>query len=312
MPSPCSVATNNTDLLVPTSMLPGLTPFQNGSEGGSVRPSVSVTAPPALPSHTNTADLDDVILECGIFPLIKKDRDLEAAVNDPPQALEWNKRFPDGTIVVYTDGSGIGNRASGFGIYFGRGHVLNRSQIIPGREHSSGRAEIIAAQVALRRLRNWDGYRNEPVILRTDYLPLVNAMRDSSKGRFAREYEKVRELALRFPKGVAFEHVHGHDDHLGNQEADRLAREATEDARQTRSASARVFGRRVHQQTTVTYKKMSRSMSRPKYTRNAYPIGKPQRKINRESRERSRNNDALYVQSHSAFVAGRRGSDEIK
>ncbi|EPB70043.1 ribonuclease HI [Ancylostoma ceylanicum] len=138
---------------------------------------------------------------------------------DKSPLKEWNKRFPEGTIVVYTDGSCIDNRASGFGVYFGPDHELNRSERIIGPIHNSGLAEILGAQTALRSLRNWRGYKNEPVILRTDFLPLVRAMQErSSYGRFDEEMDEVRRLAMSFPNGVQFQHVYAHDGDPGNEQ----------------------------------------------------------------------------------------------
>ncbi|ETN82101.1 ribonuclease HI [Necator americanus] len=145
----------------------------------------------------------------------------------------------DSYVKVYTDGSCIDNRASGFGVYFGPDHELNRSERIIGPIHNSGLAEILGAQTALRSLRNWRGYKNESVILRTDFLPLVQAMNESvNDGRFGNEIEEVRSLAESFPRGVQFEHVYAHDGDPGNEQADTLARIATADARRACSASA--------------------------------------------------------------------------
>uniref|UniRef100_A0A9J2PZT4 RNase H type-1 domain-containing protein n=1 Tax=Ascaris lumbricoides TaxID=6252 RepID=A0A9J2PZT4_ASCLU len=147
-------------------------------------------------------------------------------------------------LRVYTDGSCVDDRASGIGIFFGKDHPLNISKAIEGREHNSCLAEIIAAQTALKTLRNWKLYRsyplrvtidgpsgcwegaisntkcnsNEAVILRTDFLPLVSAMKSSGYcGRFHDDYAILKEEAKRFPKGVEFEHVFGHEGEPGNE-----------------------------------------------------------------------------------------------
>ncbi|VDM80413.1 unnamed protein product [Strongylus vulgaris] len=113
-----------------------------------------------------------------------------------------------------------------------------KSERIIGPVHNSGLAEILGAQTALRLLRKWRGYKNEPVILRTDFLPLVKAMSEGgSDGRFSEQIEEVRKLATKFPKGVEFQHVYAHDGDPGNEQADALARMATAEARRARSAS---------------------------------------------------------------------------
>ncbi|KAK6022589.1 hypothetical protein OSTOST_11701, partial [Ostertagia ostertagi] len=93
---------------------------------------------------------------------------------------------------------------------------LFRSERIIGPIHNSGLAEILAAQMALRSLRKWKGYKNEPVILRTDFLPLVRAYEWWHK--FAEEMETVRSLAMEYPNGVQFEHVYAHDGDPGNEQ----------------------------------------------------------------------------------------------
>uniref|UniRef100_A0A183VCY9 RNase H domain-containing protein n=1 Tax=Toxocara canis TaxID=6265 RepID=A0A183VCY9_TOXCA len=95
---------------------------------------------------------------------------------------------------------------------------LNMSKAIKNREHNSCLAEIIAAQTALKTLRNWKLYRDEAVILRTDFLPLVSAMNNSGyNGRFHEDYEVLKDEARKFPKGVEFEHVFGHEGEPGNE-----------------------------------------------------------------------------------------------
>ncbi|KAE9421560.1 hypothetical protein Angca_004763 [Angiostrongylus cantonensis] len=231
----------------------------------------------------------------GDSSLFDNDREFEALKANKSAQKEWNKRFPEGTIVVYTDGSCIDNRASGFGIYFGPNHPLNRSEKIIGPIHNSGLAEILAAQMALQLLRNWDGYKNEPVILRTDFLPLVQAMNGGVCDRFCEEIEKMRNLATLYPNGVRFEHVYAHDGDPGNEQADALARIATASARRSRSATVPRFrnssaldGRRARSRSPRRSWRRSRSITR---------------EINRS---RSRNNDPHHIRSHSAFVPGRR------
>ncbi|KAK6048102.1 ribonuclease HI [Cooperia oncophora] len=233
----------------------------------------------------------DVSALCGRLEAIKLVHKPVKLAQKPPRCRRSSKKRKP--IQVYTDGSCIDNRASGFGIYFGPHHELNRSQRIIGPIHNSGLAEILGAQMALRMLRNWKGYNNEPVILRTDFLPLVRAMSGgTSDGRFADEMEKVRSLAMEYPNGVQFQHVYAHDGDPGNEQADALARIATADARRARSASAPRYGR---------WERRSRSRSRERRPRSR------ERSSNwNRNRSKSRNNDRQHVRSHSAFVAGRR------
>ncbi|CAG9539861.1 unnamed protein product [Cercopithifilaria johnstoni] len=197
-------------------------------------------------------------------------------------------------IVIYTDGSCVENYASGIGIYFGPNHPLNKSKAIKGHKHNSGLAEIIAAKTALKLLRKWNFYKGENVILRTDFLPLIYAMnKDGFNGRFHTEYSKLKQLASRFPNGVQFEHVFGHEGEHGNEEANNLARRATMDARLARSLSAPPF----------------RNVSRNR----EFLIRRRSRSRNRSSRARLRNrtcsrriNSSYHRRSRSAYISGTR------
>uniref|UniRef100_A0A0R3S1E5 ribonuclease H n=1 Tax=Elaeophora elaphi TaxID=1147741 RepID=A0A0R3S1E5_9BILA len=191
-------------------------------------------------------------------------------------------------IVIYTDGSCIDNYASGIGIYFGPNHPLNKSKAIHGQEHNSGLAEIIAARTALKLLRKWNFYNGENVILRTDFLPLIHAMNnDGFNGRFHEEYYKLKQLASKFPNGVQFEHVFGHEGEHGNEEANDLARRATMDARLARSRSAPPF-RDASRDYEFPIRRRSRSRSR-----------------SRNSRYSRRTNSIHHRRSRSAYIPGK-------
>ncbi|VDN04629.1 unnamed protein product [Thelazia callipaeda] len=190
--------------------------------------------------------------------------------------------------MIYTDGSCIDNCASGIGIYFGPNHELNKSMAIHGYEHNSGLAEIIAANTALKSLRSWNMYKGENVILRTDFLPLIYAMNnDGFNGRFHDEYLDLKQLASEFPNGVQFEHVFGHEGEQGNEEANKLARQATEHARIIRSRSAPPFRHAsLGREFSKSRRKTSLSRSR----------------LSRRSR---RINSAEYRRSRSVHVPGK-------
>ncbi|KAF8384079.1 rnh-1.1, partial [Pristionchus pacificus] len=133
-------------------------------------------------------------------------------------------------IICYTDGScrevnGKGV-ASGIGIYFGPAHPLNTSKRLDGPRHESGVAEIIAVQIALTKIHKWSGFNNQSVIIRTDYMGIIDAMVNRNYGRFAEMYDDLRKSAEKFPSGVTFDHVVSHEGEEGNEEADRLARMA--------------------------------------------------------------------------------------
>ncbi|KAF8386404.1 hypothetical protein PRIPAC_75546 [Pristionchus pacificus] len=118
-----------------------------------------------------------------------------------------------------------GKRSSGIGNFFGKDHPLNRS--IPVDVHNSCEAEIMAAKVALENILKWKKYKkNQPVIICTDFLEMVNAMNNGQMGgKFHDLYVELRKLTERFCS-VVFEHVRGHSGVEGNEEADRIARMA--------------------------------------------------------------------------------------
>ncbi|VDM19964.1 unnamed protein product [Wuchereria bancrofti] len=191
-------------------------------------------------------------------------------------------------VVIYTDGSCIDHCASGIGIYFGPNHPLNKSKAIHGHEHNSGLAEIIAAKTALKSLRKWNLYKGENIILRTDFLPLIYAMNnDGYNGRFHEEYFKLKRLARKFPNGVQFEHVFGHEGEHGNEQANNLARRATMAARLARSRSAPPF----HDILSYNHRRShSRSRSRSR---------------SRNCRRSRRINSRDHYRSRSAYIPGK-------
>ena len=168
---------------------------------------------------------------------------------------EWNRRFPDGHVVIYTDGSAIPG-GSGMGIYMGPGHPLNRAQRTNGPPHNSNRTELLACILALQNLREWSGYNGEPVLIRTDSLCVVYAMKGQSGGPhfyrqmlldYPKEIEELRDEVAQISGGVRFEHVYAHADDPGNDAADILARQTTVGPVRARSNSrdrSRETGRR--------------------------------------------------------------------
>ncbi|GMR59398.1 hypothetical protein PMAYCL1PPCAC_29593, partial [Pristionchus mayeri] len=148
-------------------------------------------------------------------------------------------------LICYTDGSCqvVGGRgiSSGIGLFFHHLHPLNTSKRLNGPRHESGIAEILAVQTALKKIHRWEGFRNEPVIIRTDYMGIIDAMVNGNDGRFSEMYDDLRRSAEKFPSGVTFEFVSSHDGEEGNEMADRLARET----HQSRSEHESEKGRRV-------------------------------------------------------------------
>lgn len=130
---------------------------------------------------------------------------------------EWNKRMPADHLVVYTDGS-YKNQASGFGIYMGPDHELNRSVKVTDPPHNSQRPEILAIILALKNILTWPQYSNQPVIVRTDALFAVQAISGiASLPTYNNEIEEIRTLSSQIGGSVDFEHVYAHDGDPGNE-----------------------------------------------------------------------------------------------
>lgn len=69
-------------------------------------------------------------------------------------------------------------------------------------------------------------FRGQRVILRSDCLAIIHGLKRGGKfpdDTYNAEILRLQLAAQRFPKGVQFEHVFGHNGHQGNEEADRLA-----------------------------------------------------------------------------------------
>uniref|UniRef100_A0A0K0FQN5 ribonuclease H n=1 Tax=Strongyloides venezuelensis TaxID=75913 RepID=A0A0K0FQN5_STRVS len=146
-----------------------------------------------------------------------------------------NNKFNE-TIIGYTDASYIKGKPAGIGIFFGVNHPLNTSLLLDD-VYNSCEAEIKAVQIALRSLAVSKYYRDQHIIIRTDFKGIIDAMDYGNDGRFGREYELVRSIAKYFPKGVTFEWIKGHNGDFGNEMADYLAKTATNARSRSRPSS---------------------------------------------------------------------------
>ncbi|CAD5224798.1 unnamed protein product [Bursaphelenchus xylophilus] len=205
----------------------------------------------------------------------RRDQNSVSQSNSRSRSSQRSPRTPPGAVVIYTDGSCHGNYASGVGIYLGENHPLNLSQPLHSSLHSSGLAEIKACQIALERLKNWPGYRNEHVVIRTDYKPLIDILISRRPATYSTEIAEVRRLAESFPNGVTFQHIYGHNGHAAQERADELARLATVGQRRARSAS---------------------------------PFGAPQAQNQDRSRSRSRERSRSRSRQRSLSRQGRKGA----
>lgn len=144
--------------------------------------------------------------------------------------------------IVHTDGA-FENGVGGMGVYWGHGHELNRSDAMaPDDTHTNNRAELLAIRIALEQWRDHrDRLCGGTLLLRTDSLYALNTLLHyypewvdpDVPGKTTAGKENLdlltplHALYVSLSDSVRLEHVRGHADNPGNEEADRLAGEAS-------------------------------------------------------------------------------------
>ncbi|XP_007055710.1 ribonuclease H1 isoform X2 [Chelonia mydas] len=141
------------------------------------------------------------------------------------------------SVVVYTDGccSSNGRRKAraGVGVYWGPGHPLNTSDRLPGRQ-TNQRAEIHAACKAIEQAKSQN---IKKLVIYTDSKFTINGITSwvdnwksngwrTSTGKDVinkEDFERLDELSEGME--IQWMHVPGHAGFIGNEVADRLARE---------------------------------------------------------------------------------------
>ncbi|XP_071067947.1 ribonuclease H1 isoform X2 [Dasypus novemcinctus] len=163
------------------------------------------------------------------------------ATEDDAWAFVRNSLSPDDSegefVVVYTDGccscNGRMRARAGIGVYWGPGHPLNVGIRLPGRQ-TNQRAEIHAACKAIEQAK---AQNINKLVLYTDSMFTINGITNwvqgwkkngwkTSTGKDVINKEDFVELE-RLTQGMDIQwmHVPGHSGFIGNEEADRLARE---------------------------------------------------------------------------------------
>ena len=142
--------------------------------------------------------------------------------------LNYFRKHPK-VARIYIDGS-YRNGVGGIGIFWGDNDRFNISRRIAGQTTCT-RAEYEAALVAIKQAKK---RRFDMIILYTDSQNLVDAMRMRGKKwekrRNKRKNTDLIEKIFNAQKkgGVEFRKVRGHSGNYGNDQADKLARAATE------------------------------------------------------------------------------------
>ncbi|XP_037007714.2 ribonuclease H1 isoform X1 [Artibeus jamaicensis] len=140
-------------------------------------------------------------------------------------------------VIVYTDGccsrNGRRRARAGIGVYWGPGHPLNVSIRLPGRQ-TNQRAEIHAACRAIEQAKAQNIHK---LALYTDSMFTINGITHwlqgwkengwrTSAGKEVINREDFVELdRLVQDMDIRWMHVPGHSGLVGNEEADRLAKE---------------------------------------------------------------------------------------
>lgn len=163
-----------------------------------------------------------------------------------PEDIQEIRREADSSIdneelVIYTDGAcylnGKEDAQAAIGVWFGVGHPLNVSAVVPlSQKQSNNTAEIQAAIEAVAQARVMGG--NKRICIKTDSEILVNAWNKSvpywqvngwktSRGKPVKHRKEfltlIQEVAKTPGARLRMEYVPGHRDNFGNVGADALA-----------------------------------------------------------------------------------------
>ncbi|XP_011190900.2 ribonuclease H1 [Zeugodacus cucurbitae] len=148
----------------------------------------------------------------------------------------------EGYIIVYTDGSCINNGRSdacaGFGVYFGENHPLNASQPVTGRVTNN----VGEIQAAIHAINTAKSFGIEKLCVSTDSQFLINSITIWIKAWKEREwrlkngepvknvidFKKIDKLLADKSIEVKWNYVKGHHSIIGNEMADKLAREGSD------------------------------------------------------------------------------------
>ncbi|GJJ72397.1 ribonuclease HI [Entomortierella parvispora] len=153
------------------------------------------------------------------------------------------------TLVVYTDGSALGNgkakSQAGVGVFFGVNDPRNISERLDSDTQTNQRAELTAAYRALEAC----GSDTKPIEIRTDSMYTVNIVTKWAEGWAKNNWrrsdgdpvmnrdiiEPLMEKIKKRPGPINWVHVRAHVGEFGNEMADRLANAGAVMPRPTRS-----------------------------------------------------------------------------
>lgn len=155
----------------------------------------------------------------------------------------------EGYIIVYTDGSCINNGCSdacaGFGVYFGEAHPLNASMPVTGRVTNN----VGEIQAAIHAINTAKSFGIEKLCVSTDSQFLINSitiwiktwkqkewlLKNGKPVKNSVDFKELDKLLADKSIQVKWNYVKGHHCIVGNQMADKLAKEGSEKYRRMNS-----------------------------------------------------------------------------
>ncbi|CAD7014720.1 ribonuclease H1 [Ceratitis capitata] len=148
----------------------------------------------------------------------------------------------EGYVIVYTDGSCINNgqpdACAGLGVYFGENHPLNASEPVTGRVTNN----VGEIQAAIHAIKSAKSLGIKSLCVSTDSQFLINSitlwiktwkqnewrLKNGEPVKNEVDFKKLDELLADKSIRVKWNYVKGHNKIVGNQIADKLAREGSD------------------------------------------------------------------------------------
>ncbi|XP_054738621.1 ribonuclease H1 isoform X1 [Anastrepha obliqua] len=145
-------------------------------------------------------------------------------------------------VIVYTDGSCINNgrpdACAGLGVYFGENHSLNESRPVTGRVTNN----VGEIQAAIHAIKTAKAFGIEKLCVSTDSQFLINSitiwikvwkqndwcLKNGKPLKNTIDFKELYELLAGESIQVKWNYVKGHHCIIGNQMADKLAREGSD------------------------------------------------------------------------------------
>lgn len=187
---------------------------------------------------TTSSTTGNGVKRAGGFESYKPEIESKKFKSDGSSTARLEFTVSDGFTQVYTDGAcpnnGKGAARAGIGVWWGKEHKLNLAQRVAGVKQTNNVAEIQAATMAISQAVGAEISRLQ---VNTDSQFLINCATmwmqkwkkngwKTATGQDVKNKDDLVELDKLLMTGtitVKWNHVKGHSDSIGNNEADRLA-----------------------------------------------------------------------------------------